>query len=265
MITLEGVSFRYAGARGPAVRDIDLELRDGEVTALMGPDGAGKSTLCLLVAGLVPRVVHGRLEGRILADGEDLADRPMHAVAGIAGICLADPGAQRSGVCPTAWEEAAFGAANLGVPADEVVRRVDDAFARLRLGELAARDPARLSGGQQQLVAIAGLLAMGPRHLVLDEPTAQLDPEGSRLVLDALASLAADGTAILVAGHRTDELAALADRAVVLADGRIAADGAAADVLTSPLLHGLGLEERWDVRLARRLHEAGVEPAAVFG
>jgi energy-coupling factor transporter ATP-binding protein EcfA2 len=265
VIRLDGVSYRYAGARTPSLRDVSLELPDGEVVGLMGASEAGKTTLCLVLAGLAPRAIRGTLTGRLLIDDADVAGQPMHELARLVGIVFQDPGAGLSGVTETVYEEVAFGPANLGVPRDELIERVEEALARLRIEPLADRHPARLSGGQQQLVAVAGALAMRPRHLVLDEPTAQLDPLGTRLVMDAVAELAAGGASILITEHKTDELARVASRALIVVDGAIVADGPASDVLGSPGIRDHGLEERATVRLARLVADAGLDPAAVAG
>ena len=260
MIRLEGVSYRYAGTRAPSLRSTDLELRDGEVVGLVGATESGKTTLCLVLAGLAPRAIRGELTGRLLIDGEDMTARPMHDLAALVGIAFQEPGTQRSGVTETVFEEVAFGPANLGVPREELIARTWAALERLGIAHLAPRDPARLSGGQQQLVAIAGLLAMRPRHLVLDEPTAQLDPAGTRLVMDAVAELAVDGASILIAEHKTDELARVCSRALVIEGGTIVDDGSASVVLSSSTLRERGIEERSGARLARLLREAGLDP-----
>ncbi len=156
------------------------------------------------------------------------------------------------------YEEVAFGPANLGVPRDELMERVEGALEGLGIQTLAERDPARLSGGQMQLVAIAGLLAMRPRHLVLDEPTAQLDPAGTTLVADALAALAASGTSILVTEQKTDLLARICSRVVIIDQGRIVLDGASSDVLADPRLDDLGVQAPSEVRLRRALAAAGL-------
>ncbi len=256
MLTLESVSYRYAGARGASLRDVSLELRDGEVVGIIGPSEAGKTTLALVASGLAPRAIGGTLGGTVHLDGVDLAGRPMHEVAGQVGIGFQDPGTQLSGVTETVFEEVAFGPMNLGVPRDEVIARTWDALATLRIGPLAERDPARLSGGQQQLVAIAGLLALEPRHLVLDEPTAQLDPAGTGLVADALAAIARAGASICIVEQKTDLLARLAERIVVVDGGRLAFEGAADDVLADPRLRDLGVAEPAGVRLTRLAGEA---------
>ena len=263
MLTLDGISYRYAGATRRALEGVTLELRDGEVVGLVGPNEAGKTTLCLVASGLAPRAIGGEVSGRLLLGGEDVADRPMHELAGLVGIVFQNPATQRSGVAETVYEEIAFGPANLGVPLDELLDRTQAAMAALRIEALAERDPARLSGGQQQLVAIAGLLALRPRHLVLDEPTAQLDPAGTELVAEAIGRLAADGRSILLAEHKTDLLARVATRVVALDASRVAMDGPAAEVLADPRLEELGVAAPSRVRLNRLAAAAGVElPAA---
>jgi len=261
MLRLDEVGYRHAGGTRPALADVSLELGEGEVVGLVGPNGAGKSTLCLVAAGLAPRVVGGTLSGRVVVDGTDLASLPLHEVVGRVAIGFDDPWTQLSGVTRTVYEEVAFGPANLGVPRAELIARVDAALAALAIGSLASRDPARLSGGQQQLVAIAGLLAMGPRHLVLDEPTAQLDPAGTSLVAEALSRLAAEGASILLVEHKTDLVARIARRVVVLDAGRIALEGPADSVLADPRLRSLGVPEPSAVRLRRLAVEADLDPA----
>src|SRR4026208_264179 len=178
-LTLESITYRYAATGRASLSDVSLELADGEVVGVVGGNEAGKTTLCLVASGLAPRTVGGTLTGRLLLDGADTAPLAMHDLAGRIGIAFASPTTQLSGVAASVYEEVAFGPMNLGVPRPELIARTEEALAALRIGSLADRDPARLSGGQQQLVAIAGLLALRPAHLVLDEPTAQLAPAGT--------------------------------------------------------------------------------------
>ena len=152
---------------------------------------------------------------------------------------------------------------NLGLPVSETLARTRRALATLRIEELAERHPARLSGGQGQLVAIASLLAMGPRHVILDEPTAQLDPEGTRLVGEALRALAATGAALLVAEHKTDLLDGLCNRVAVVVDGRIVLDGGASTVLADERLEAWGVEAPSRVRLSRAITGTGIDLAAL--
>lgn len=261
MLSLEGVTYRYAGTSRPSLRDISLTFGDGEVVGIAGRSEAGKTTLCLVLSGLAPRTVGGSLSGRLLVDGSDAAPLAIHELAGRIGIAFASPATQLSGVAATVYEEVAFGPMNLGLPRDEIIQRTDEALTALRIEPLAARDPARLSGGQQQLVAIAGLLAQRPAHLVLDEPTAQLDPQGTRLVGEALTRLANGGASIILVEQKTDLLAAVCSRVVVLDAGAVARDGAAGDVLGDERLSSLGIAAPASVRLRKALAQAGAGAA----
>jgi energy-coupling factor transporter ATP-binding protein EcfA2 len=264
-IALSGVAYRYAGAAAPALLDIDLELRDGEVVGLAGASESGKTTLCLVVSGLAPRTVGGQIRGHITLDGADVDHWPMHRLAERIGIGFQNPATQLSQVTDTVFEEVAFGPMNLAIPREEVVERAWAALEAMRIDELAERDPRRLSGGQQQLVAMAGLLALRPQHLVLDEPTAQLDPAGTRLVGEAIERLAAGGASILVAEQKTDLLAAVASRVVVLDAGRVVLHGPAQQILEDPALAQLGVAEPSAVRLRRAAEAARVASARLAG
>jgi energy-coupling factor transporter ATP-binding protein EcfA2 len=262
-IVLSGVGYRYAGEAAPALLDVDIELRDGEVLGVAGRSEAGKTTLCLVVSGLAPRTIGGRIRGRITLDGDAVDDWPMHRLAERIGIGFQNPVTQLSQVTGSVFEEVAFGPMNLSLPRDEVVERTWESLAALRIDGLAERDPRRLSGGQQQLVAIAGLLAMRPEHLVLDEPTAQLDPGGTRLVADAIGRLAADGASILVTEQKTDLLAAVCSRVLVLEEGRLALEGPTDSVLGDERLPALGVTPPSAIRLRRSIAAAGVDDPRV--
>jgi energy-coupling factor transporter ATP-binding protein EcfA2 len=262
-LRLAGIGYRYAGAARPSLFDIDLVLPEATVVGLTGASEAGKTTLCLVASGLAPRAIGGRIRGTIELDGENVDAWQMHRLAGRIGIGFQNPATQLSQVADTVFEEVAFGPMNLGLPRDEVTERTWEALAALRIEGLVERDPRRLSGGQQQLVATAGLLALRPEHLVLDEPTAQLDPAGTNLVAEAIGRLASGGSSILVAEQKTDLLAGVAARIVVLSKGRVALDGPTADVLSDGRLPGLGVAEPSMVRLRRRAAEAGLDTAAL--
>jgi energy-coupling factor transporter ATP-binding protein EcfA2 len=257
-LALRKVGYRYAGATRASLLDVDLDLADGTVIGLAGASESGKTTLCLVASGLAPRTVGGQIRGSITLDGEVIDAWPMHRLSQRIGIGFQNPATQLSQVAGTVFEEVAFGPMNLAAPRDEVIERTWAALDALRVGDLAERDPGRLSGGQQQLVAMAGLLAMRPEHLILDEPTAQLDPAGTRLVAEAIANLAADGRSILVAEQKTDLLADVASSVIVLDAGRVALRGPAGDVLADPTLADLGVPEPSAVRLRRAAAAAGV-------
>lgn len=261
MLELKGVGYRYAGYANPVLHEVDLRLDNGEIVGVVGANETGKSTLCLVASGLAPGSIGGGLTGTLAIDGEDMAGRPLHEFSTRVGIGFQNPATQLSGVTGSVFEEVALGPMNLGLPTRETVQRTNAALATLGIESLAEREPRRLSGGQAQLVVIASLLAMRPAHLVLDEPTAQLDPEGTRLVGDALRGLASTGTALLIVEHKTDLLDGLCSRVVVLEAGRIALDGPVGEVLADDRLNGWGVEPPSRIRLERALAERSVDPA----
>jgi energy-coupling factor transporter ATP-binding protein EcfA2 len=258
MLELAGVSYRYPGYARQVLSDVDLTLGDGEIVGLVGPNESGKSTLCLVASGLAPASVGGTLGGTVRIDGTSIAGLRPFELASRVGLVFQNPNTQRSGVTATVFEEVALGPVNLGLGVAESVERTRWALRTLDIAGLAERDPKRLSGGQAQLLAIASILAMRPAHLVLDEPTAQLDPEGTRLVGEALRTLAGTGTALLIAEHKTELLDAICDRVVALAAGRVALDGPSSSVLEDPRLRALGVEPPARVRIAVDLAVRGV-------
>jgi energy-coupling factor transporter ATP-binding protein EcfA2 len=265
MLALHGVGYRYAGYAAQVLHDIELSLADGEIVGVVGANESGKSTLSLVASGLAPGSIGGGLSGTVSIDGADMAGRPLYEFSTRVGIGFQNPATQLSGVTGSVFEEVALGPMNLGRPARETVEQTRMALATLGIEDLAEREPRRLSGGQAQLVVIASLLAMRPAHLVLDEPTAQLDPEGTRLVGEALRGLAATGTALLIVEHKTDLLDGLCSRIVVLDAGRIVLDGAAGEVLADPRLDDWGVEAPSRIRLGRAVAERGLDPAVIAG
>jgi energy-coupling factor transport system ATP-binding protein len=266
VLALAGATYRYPAVRRPALDGIDLTVAAGEVVGLVGPNEAGKTTLCLVAAGLAPISIGGKLDGSVHVGGKPTLDLKPYELAQRVGILFQNASTQVSGTVPTVWEEVAFGPRNLGLPMAEIVERVDHALGLLRIEPLAPRDPTRLSGGQAQLVALASVLALRPACLVLDEPTSQLDPAGTRLVGDALARLAEEtSTAILLVEHKTDLLASVATRVVLLVAGRVVADGDTHDVLGSPELAANGVEPLSAVRIERLASDRGMrlEPAVL--
>src|SRR3954467_3889966 len=232
MLRLSGVGYRYPGYATPVLHDVTLELAPGEIVGVVGANESGKSTLCLVASGLAPGSIGGELtSGAVEIDDRATTGRPLHEIATEVGIGFQNPATQLSGVTGSVFEEVALGPMNLGLPARETVARARQALEILGIESLAESPPRRLSGGRAQLVVIASLLAMRPAHLVLDEPTAQLDPEGTRLVGEGLRELARTGTALLIVEHKTDLLDGLCDRVAVIDAGRIALEGPADTVL----------------------------------
>jgi energy-coupling factor transporter ATP-binding protein EcfA2 len=258
-VELSGVRYRYAGAPAPSLGPLDLTIATGKVLGVAGANESGKTTLCLVAAGLAPGVVGGTLSGSIRVDGAATSRMRAFELAQHAGMLFQNPGTQLSGTTATVFEEVAFGPCNLALPVPDVAERVRWALRAVGIEELAARDPVRLSGGQLQLVALAGVLAMRPRYLVLDEPTSELDPAGTELVAEAIGRAAREtGAGVLLVEHKTEVLARIADEMVVLEAGHVALRGPAAEVLADPRLAELGVEAPARTRLERRLRADGI-------
>ncbi|MGD8624662.1 MAG: ABC transporter ATP-binding protein [Anaerolineae bacterium] len=231
-IRVENLRFAYPpiapGAPAPPVLDgLDLRVGAGEWLAVMGANDAGKTTLCLLLAGLAPHLTGGALEGRVTVAGRDTAEHPPPALAGTVGLVFQEPEAQLFN--PTVEAEVAWGPENLGLPPEEVGARVDEMLALFRLAHARDRSPAALSGGEKKRLALASVLAMRPNLLVMDEPMGGLDPAGREEVLAALAALRREQAATIVMTESDPEaVSAFADRLVVLdgdAGSCIALDG----------------------------------------
>ena len=259
-LDLAAVRYRYAGSSSIAVGQIDLSVAPGSVVGVAGANESGKTTLCLVAAGMAPGVIGGRIEGSLAIDGVDAATLKPHELAQRCGLLFQRAATQLTHTTATVFEEVAFGPCNLSLPAAEVVERVWWALGSLGIEALAPRDPTRLSGGQGQLVALATVMALQPKYLILDEPTSELDPAGTALVADALVRAAREtGAGILLVEHKTDVLARIADEMIVLDRGSVAMQGPAAAILADERLAALGVEPPAKVRLARDLRAAGVE------
>ncbi len=259
-LSVENLGVRYPGRREPALNGVSVEVPAGSIVGVAGRTGAGKSSLALAAAGFIPRVVRARLEGRVTVAGLDTADASPSDILGRVGIVFATPANQLSASKLTVREELAFGLENLGVPRAEMDPRIDAVLARLGITHLADREPFALSGGEQQRVAIASIVAMGPDILVLDEPTAQLDPFETTLVADILRELAAGGAAVLVVEHDPSVLAGT-DRMIILDGGEVAGSGSPGEALSPGVLGPLGLPSPTLVSLAWL---ADVAPAVAF-
>lgn len=236
IVNLQHVTYRYPMTEHPVLEDISLRIEEGEFVAIIGPNGAGKSTLCYTVAGFIPHFFKGELEGTVEVAGVESRQAGLEQRVRSVGLVFQNPFNQISGAKYTVFEEIAFGLENLGVSRAEMPARVRQAMALTGITDLAERSPYALSGGQQQRVALASILVMEPRVLVLDEPTSQLDPVGTREVFGVIQNLALRGMTVLMVEHKLEWVAAFADRVVALDNGRILAEGTPAEVLTDERL-----------------------------
>ena len=219
--TAERVGYAYPSGDGPALCGVDLEIGEGCFVVVAGPSAGGKSTFLRLFNGLVPQFTGGRLTGRVTVGGLDAARTPTRALAHIAGMAFQDPEAQA--IADRVEDEVAFALEQRAVPRAEMRARVDGALRALAIAHLRERRLATLSGGERQRVAIAAAIALGPRLLLLDEPSSQLDADGAAIALDAIARLHRErGLATLVAEHRLDRLLPLADGVCLVEGGEAA-------------------------------------------
>ena len=219
-LIVENLSFQYRIRPELAIENISFELKPGEMLLIAGSSGCGKTTLARCINGLIPRSYGGKREGQVLLHGKDVATIPLAEVAQIVGTLLQDP--ERQIVASNVYNEIAFGPENLGLPREEIVERVEMAMQRLGLEYLRDRETFSLSGGEKQKVALAGVLAMTPSILLLDEPLASLDPASAYEALDIFRSLADEGKTVVLIEHRVeDAIAARPDRMLYMEAGHV--------------------------------------------
>lgn len=261
MISFENVSFSYdarsrKSATAWAVKNISLTLGEGEMLGLAGCTGSGKSTIAQLASGLI-----APQEGRVLLAGESLKSAAAASKASMmVGMAFQSP--ERQLFAPTVREDVAFGPRNLGLSKAEAEERAHAALLQVGIDSQSIEEanPFHLSGGQRRRVALAGILAMNPRVLVLDEPSAGLDPRAREEILTLVQKLnREDGLSIILISHDMDELARYCDRVALLHEGEIAAIGRPQDVfLDSELLERIGLEAPEAIRFAEKIKRAGL-------
>ena len=253
IIELKNVSFRYSDEETEVIKNLNLDFYEGQFTCVLGHNGSGKSTMAKLInALLVPT------QGEVISYGFKTSDEANEIkIRRNIGMVFQNPDNQI--VATIVEDDVAFGPENLGIPREEIRQRVDEALKLVDMYEYRKHEPHRLSGGQKQRVAIAGVIAMKTGCIVLDEPTAMLDPKGRREVMDALLKLKNDlGISIILVTHFMDE-AVKADRVVVMNDGEVCLDGTPADVFTNTeLLKSIGLSVPKPLELAIELRNSGV-------
>jgi energy-coupling factor transporter ATP-binding protein EcfA2 len=257
ILQIDGLSFRYQGARRAAVRDFSLLVNDGEIVILAGPSGCGKSTLLRAVNGLIPHMYPGEYSGEVLVAGTSVKDSAMRDLAQKVGLLFQDP--ENQIFMFSVERDIAFGLENLGVGREEMRERVDGAMRLLGISELAARAPHELSDGQKQRVALAGVVAMDPKLVILDEPTSLLDPKTALGLVELVAKLRREtGTTFVIVEHRLDLLITVADRIVVMNDGTKVLDGSPRDVLFGDEAEGYGVSVPAATRLQKMLARDGL-------
>ncbi|MDD1767471.1 MAG: ATP-binding cassette domain-containing protein [Methanomassiliicoccales archaeon] len=238
MITVESLTFTYAGSNRPVLEDVSTQVEEGEFVLVVGKSGCGKSTLCRVLNGLIPHFYGGILSGRVFVDGRDTRKTPPSRCADLIGMVFQDPENQL--VMTNVENEMAFGLENLGVPVPEMKERVLRYADYFDLRRFFHRFIPELSGGEKQKVALGSVLAMNPKYLILDEPTSQLDAENAALFLDFLTKVNTElKIGVILVEHRLERCLRYADRVILMDNGRIIADGPKIDIVPSLKEHGL--------------------------
>ena len=259
-ITVSDLAFRYLSAKDWALDGLSLEVAERELLGVSGPSGAGKSTLCLSLSGLIPNVVQGTMRGTVNVRGFDTRRSDVADISSIVGIVFQDPRSQLTGSAMTVEEEVAFGLQNLGVPRSLMRERIAEALDLVGLPGFEMRIPFELSGGEQQRLSLATVIAMRPQILILDEPTELLDPEGTVSVMRAVRSIHEryQMTTVLVS-NQPEILVQHAERIVVLNRGKIASVGTPQEFLRKVrYLEKLGVRSNQVAQVACRLDERGL-------
>jgi energy-coupling factor transport system ATP-binding protein len=219
-LIIEDLSFRYRDRQGSAIRSLSFEANPGEILLIAGASGCGKTTLIRCINGLIPRSYKGEISGRILVNGAEVKDWTLARISQQIGTVLQDPERQILGT--KVRNEVAFGLENLGLPREEIFQRVDEALHFLKIPHLRDRETFHLSGGEKQKVALAGILAMRPSILLLDEPLASLDPASAQDTLDIVRQLTDDGMTVLMVEHRVEDVMRIQpERVMFMSEGEI--------------------------------------------
>lgn len=263
MIELNDVSYAYPDTDHFVLSHMNLSIPAGSVTGIVGASGAGKTTLAKIISGFIPHVDGGELTGSVVVDGVTIADSKLADAVAHVGLVIQSPFNQISGAKFTVREELAFGLENLGTPREEMAERVAAMADLLGINDLLDRSPYALSGGQQQLVAIASMIIMRTPVLVMDEPTSQLDPGGTRMVFDVMSSLRDSGVTLVVFEHKLELLREHTDIVHVLADHQLIAEGPSRSMLADPRLEDWGIGTTRFTAAATSARERGLLPGDV--
>lgn len=249
-IDLKNVTYNYPLTKTPSLKDVNCSFEEGKVYGIIGENSSGKTTLCNLIRGLIPFFYNGELTGDVMVDGKDVRQWDDADLAILIGYVFQNPFTQISGVKDTVFEEVGIGLENLGIEKEQMIERIMNVCRILKIEHLIEKNPQELSGGQCQRVAFASIIAMNCRVMVIDEPTSQLDPEGTKDVFEIISLLKKANKTIILVEHKVDLIAEYCDEVLVMHEGTVAMQGPAKEILADERLAELG---------------APIPQAAIFG
>ncbi len=253
-IKIRNLGFAYSEA--PVLKNINLEIKDGEFLGIVGPTGSGKTTFAFCLNGIIPHLIRGKFSGEVEVSGKNTKYTEVFDLAKSVGFVFQDPDSQIFSV--TVEDEISFGLENMGLQEDEMRNRVESVLKALGIEDLKGKDTFALSLGQKQKLCMASILAMEPEILVLDEPTSQLDFRGTEGIYEILKGLNKKGKTIILIEHKVDWLLKYADRILVLYKGNFMLDGEPPEIFRNPKLEKIGIEIPKVFRIEKFLKESGI-------
>jgi energy-coupling factor transporter ATPase len=258
IIETKNLTYTYPGGTNPSISDVSMKVEKGEFVLITGPSGCGKTTLCRCFNGLIPHFYQGELKGEITVAEMDTTKHQTHEMAKSVGLVFQNPENQLFAL--SIEKDVAFGLENLGVPREEMRKRVDWALKLTDIYDLRERSPHEVSGGQQQRVAIAAVLAMQPEIIVLDEPTSFLDPLSAEKIFEVIHELNTKlGITVVLVEHRLDLTAKYADHIIIMDEGKVCFDGKPREILSSEETRLIGVGIPKATLLYQMLKKEGME------
>ncbi|MHA1754601.1 MAG: energy-coupling factor ABC transporter ATP-binding protein [Candidatus Odinarchaeia archaeon] len=258
IIEFKDVSFKYSDSDNYAIRHINLKIKEGEFVLISGPTGCGKTTLTRCINGLIPHFHQGELEGEVYVNNLLTTEHTVASLSSIVGMVFQNPENQL--VSLNVKRELAFGPENLGIPREEIERRIQTIMEKFKITHLAEKAPYEMSGGEQQQVAIASVLTLNPKIIVLDEPTANLDPQSAKEIIQLIGSLNKQmKMTVIIIEHRLDMITEYVSRVLLMKDGVIVSDGPPEDVLYSDKAEEIGVSIPRVIKVFKFLKQMGLE------
>ena len=234
VISLKNVSYQYPLDERNVIENVSFDFEEGKVYGLIGENESGKTTLCNIIRGFIPEIYRGYLNGEVLVNQKPVTEYTSGELASLIGYSFQNPFSQISGVKETVYEEIAYGMENIGIPRDQMIERVEYLIKLFHLEKLKDKNPYELSGGQKQRVALASVIALNPKIVILDEPTSQLDPKSTEDIFEMVNILKKEGKTILLIEHKIDLVAEYCDQILLMQHGKIKLQVETKEVLTNP-------------------------------